>query len=72
VMAHHREPGNARATQGLAQVAGFYENGARTAFKNGLYTGADVLVEEGLRAEPANAKLLKLREDLTKAEQGGG
>jgi len=67
-----REPGNARATQGLAQVAGFYENGARTAFKNGLYTGADVLVEEGLRAEPANAKLLKLREDLTKAEQGGG
>ena len=66
-----REPGNARATQGLAQVAGFYENGARTAFKNGLYTGADVLVEEGLRAEPANAKLLKLKEDLAKAEQGG-
>ena len=66
-----REPGNPRATQGLAQVAGFYESGARTAFKNGLYTGADVLVEEGLRAEPANAKLLKLKEDLTKAEQGG-
>ena len=66
-----REPGNARATQGLAQVAGFYESGARTAFKNGLYTGADVLVEEGLRAEPANPKLLKLKEDLAKAEQGG-
>jgi serine/threonine-protein kinase PpkA len=66
-----REPGNARATQGLAQVASFYETGARTAFKNGLYTGADVLVEEGLRAEPSNPKLLKLKEDLAKAEQGG-
>ena len=66
-----REPGNARASAGLAQVAGFYESGARTAFKNGLYTGADVLVEEGLRAEPANPKLLKLKQDLEKAEQGG-
>jgi serine/threonine-protein kinase PpkA len=65
-----REPGNARATQGLAQVAAFYENGARNAFKNGLYTGADVLVEEGLRAEPENQKLLKLKEDLAKAQGG--
>ena len=67
-----REPENARATQGLARVASFYENGARTALKNGLFTGADVLVEEGLRAEPTNAGLLKLKADLAKAQQGGG
>ena len=65
-----REPGNARATQGLSRVAAFYESGARTALKNGLYTGADVLVEEGLRAEPTNPGLLKLKADLAKSQGG--
>jgi len=65
-----REPGNARATQGLSRVAAFYESGARTALKNGLYTGADILVDEGLRAEPTNPGLLKLKADLAKAQGG--
>jgi serine/threonine-protein kinase PpkA len=67
-----REPGNARAAKGLAQIAAFYGQGARTAFKNGLYTGTEELVEKGLRAEPGNAELLKLKADVAKAEQGGG
>jgi serine/threonine-protein kinase PpkA len=65
-----REPGNAAATQGLAQIATYYENGARTALKNGLYAGADELVEKGLRADPKSAGLLKLKTELAKAEGG--
>ncbi|MGH8041641.1 MAG: protein kinase domain-containing protein [Rudaea sp.] len=65
-----RDPNNARATQGLANIAAFYANGAQAAFKNGLYTGADVLVDEGLRAEPKNTALLQLKAQLAKAEGG--
>jgi hypothetical protein len=66
-----REPGNARATQDLARVAAYFESGARVALKNGLYAGAETLVEAGLRAEPANPGLLKLKDDLAKAQPGG-
>ena len=68
-----REPGNAAATAGLVRIAKFYEAGARSALQNGAYTGADVLLDEGLRAAPNNAELLKLKADLAKAEaqQGG-
>ena len=66
-----RDPGNAQATQGLQRIAAFYANGAQSALKNGLYTGADVLVESGLRADPKNATLLQLKAQLAKAEGGG-
>jgi len=66
-----RDPGNARATQGLQKIAAFYANGAQSALKNGLYTGADVLVESGLRADPKNAALQQLKAQLAKAEAGG-
>jgi serine/threonine-protein kinase PpkA len=66
-----RDTGNARATKGLAQIATFYQQGARTAFDHGLYTGTEELLEKGLRADPNNAQLLKLKADLAKAEQGG-
>ena len=66
-----REPGNTRATKGLVQIATFYQQGARTAFDHGLYTGTEELLEKGLRADPKNAQLLKLKADLAKAEQGG-
>ena len=66
-----RDPGNAQATQGLLKIADFYANGAQTALKNGLYTGADVLVESGLRADPKNAALLQMKAQLAKAEGGG-
>jgi hypothetical protein len=66
-----RDPGNAQAVQGLQKIAAFYAGGAQSALKNGLYTGADVLVESGLRADPKNAQLLLLRQQLAKAEGGG-
>jgi serine/threonine protein kinase len=66
-----RDPGNAHATKGLADIAAFYAEGAENAYKNGLYTGADVLVDEGLRADPENAALLQLKSQLAKAENGG-
>jgi serine/threonine-protein kinase PpkA len=66
-----RDPGNAHAVKGLADIAAFYADGAKAAYKNGLYTGADVLVDEGLRADPKNAVLLQLKSQLAKAEQGG-
>jgi hypothetical protein len=66
-----RDPGNAQATQGLQKIAAFYANGAQGALRNGLYTGADVMVESGLRADPKNAALQQLKAQLAKAEGGG-
>jgi serine/threonine protein kinase len=66
-----RDPGNAHAAKSLQEIGAFYADGAQTAYKNGLYTGADVLVEEGLRADPDNAQLRQLKEQLAKAESGG-
>jgi len=59
-----REPGNAAATQGLTRIAAFYERGARSALQRGLDTGADELIEKGLRAAPGDAALLKLKAEL--------
>jgi hypothetical protein len=68
-----RDPANAVATQGLARIAAFYERGARSALDRGLNTGADELIEKGLRAAPANAGLLKLKAELAArvSAQGG-
>jgi hypothetical protein len=66
-----RNPGNAHASSSLREIGAFYADGAQTAYKNGLYTGADVLVEEGLRADPDNATLVQLKDQLAKAEGGG-
>jgi len=68
-----REPGNAAATQGLTRIAAFYERGARSALQRGLDTGADELIEKGLRAAPGDAALLKLRAELNAhvSAQGG-
>jgi serine/threonine protein kinase len=68
-----REPGNVAATQGLARIAAFYERGARSALDRGLNTGADELIEKGLRAAPTDAGLLKLKAELAAkvSSQGG-
>jgi hypothetical protein len=63
-----REPGNATATQGLARIAAFYERGARSALDRGLNTGADELIEKGLRAAPTSEGLLKLKAELAARE----
>jgi serine/threonine-protein kinase PpkA len=65
-----REPGNPAATQGLARIAAFYERGARSALDRGLNTGADELIEKGLRAAPTSEGLLKLKAELAVREKG--
>jgi len=67
-----REPGNSTATQGLARIAAFYERGARSALDRGLNTGADELIEKGLRAAPTSEGLLKLKAELEAREKGPG
>lgn len=66
-----REGGNARATKGLAQIAVFFEQAADGALKNGLYTATDEFIQKGLRADPKNVGLLKLKAELAKTQQGG-
>ncbi len=58
---------NPEARAGLEQIAAFYESKAKAAYDRGIYTGSVVLAEEGLRAEPANASLLRLAEDSRRA-----
>jgi serine/threonine protein kinase len=59
-----RDPGNALAKERLGQIALYYEKAASDLFKNEVYGTASDLVEKGLRAEPGNAALLKLKEDI--------
>jgi serine/threonine protein kinase len=66
-----RDPGNERASRGLATVAAFYEKAARGALRNGLYTATDEFIQKGLRADPNQAGLLQLKTELAKAERGG-
>jgi hypothetical protein len=58
---------NAEARAGLEQIAAFYESKSKAAFDRGIYEGSLVLAEEGLRAEPGNASLLRLVEDSRRA-----
>jgi hypothetical protein len=58
---------NPEARAGLEQIAAFYESKAKAAYDRGIYTSSMVLAEEGLRAEPANASLLRLVEDSRRA-----
>ncbi|HET7844591.1 MAG TPA: protein kinase [Xanthomonadales bacterium] len=61
------EPDNADARAGLGQIAAFYESKAKAAYDRGMYTGAMVLAEQGLRAEEDNPSLQKLREESRQA-----
>ncbi|MEO8803106.1 MAG: protein kinase [Rudaea sp.] len=63
-----REPGNEKANQGLAQISTYYLNAAQSALKRGLNTATDDFVDKGLRADPKNAELLKLKAQLAKSE----
>ncbi len=66
-----RDTSNADAKQGLSQIAGYYEQAARDALKQGLYTATDEFIDKGLRADPTSENLAKLKADLAKKEQGG-
>ena len=66
-----RDSSNAQAKQGLAKIATYYEHAANEALKNGLYTATDEFIDKGLRADPRDENLAKLKTDLAKKEKGG-
>ncbi len=66
-----RDSSNAQAKAGLAKIASYYEQAARDALKNGLFTATDEFIDKGLRADPANQNLAALKVELAKKEQGG-
>ena len=61
------DPDNEEAKAGLSQIADFYESKAQATFDRGLYTGSAILAEEGLKAQPRDASLLRLLEDSKSA-----
>ena len=66
-----RDSSNAQAKRGLAQIATYYEQAARTALNQGLFTATDEFIDKGLRADPGNQNLASLKAELAKKEQGG-
>jgi hypothetical protein len=66
-----RDSSNAVAKQGLAQIAGYYEQAARDALKQGLYTATDEFIDKGLRADPNSENLAKLKTELASKEKSG-
>ena len=66
-----RDSSNAAAKQGLAQIAGYYEQAARDALKQGLYTATDEFIDKGLRADPNSENLAKLKIELASKEKSG-
>ncbi|HEY2395605.1 MAG TPA: serine/threonine-protein kinase [Rudaea sp.] len=59
-----RDPANPVAAQGLARLVAFYQTNAQSMLARGLDSTSADLVEKGLRAQPDNAALLKLKADL--------
>ena len=66
-----RDSSNAQAKTGLTQIGVYYEQAARTALKQGLFTATDEFIDKGLRADPGNQNLASLKAELAKKEQGG-
>ncbi len=67
-----RDPGNKRALQGLAKEVAFYIDGVRLQMRNGYYSGAENLIDNGLRADPKNQELLQLRQQVARARKNAG
>jgi hypothetical protein len=59
-----RDPANPVAAQGLGRIVAFYQTNAQSTLARGLDSTSADLVEKGLRADPNNAELLKLKADL--------
>lgn len=67
-----RDPGNQRATQGIAREVAFYVEYARLQIRNGYYSAAENLIDNGLRADPKNQELLQLKQSVVKARKSAG
>lgn len=61
------DPGNVEAAAGLDQIAAYFESKAKAAFDRGIVSGALILAEEGLRAQPDREGLKKIAEAAKKA-----
>jgi hypothetical protein len=59
-----RDPANPTAAQGLARIVAFYRTNAQSMLARGLDSTSADLVEKGLRAQPDDAVLLKLKANL--------
>ena len=59
-----RDPANPVAAQGLARIVAFYQTNAQSMLARGLDSTSADLVEKGLRADPDDAALLKLKAEL--------
>jgi len=66
-----RDSSNAQAKNGLTQIGAYYEQAARTALNQGLFTATDEFIDKGLRADPSNQSLVSLKGELAKKEKGG-
>jgi len=65
------EPGNARAREGLSEVAAFYQRSAQAMCDRTLWTNCRTLASDGLKADPDSEALKALR-DLAEKEALGG
>jgi serine/threonine-protein kinase PpkA len=67
-----REPGNADAQKGLAEIAEFYRKNAQGYCDRSLWSNCGLFAGEGLKAEPENAALVALKAQAEKQALGGG
>jgi hypothetical protein len=61
------DPANAEAKAGLGRIAAFYQSKSRALLDRRMASGAPLLAEEGLKAEPDNAGLKQLLEQAQQA-----
>ncbi|HPF72189.1 MAG: serine/threonine protein kinase [Rhodanobacteraceae bacterium] len=64
------DPANARAKEGLANVAGFFLANAHKLCDKKLWTSCIQIIDQGLLAEPDNAELKVLRDEADKRSRG--
>ena len=65
-----REPDNADAKRGMAQIAEFYRKSAQGLCDRNFWANCAVFADEGLKAEPENAALIALRDLSAKVLDG--
>ena len=64
------DPDNARATAGLANVAGFFLGKARLLCDKKLWSSCIQIIDQGLSAEPGNQDLKALRDEAERRSRG--
>lgn len=65
------DPDNARAKQGLEEIAQFYVKNAKALCERQLWTVCVTTAQDGLKADPENAELQRLLQSAQQASIGG-